>query len=395
MEQFLKGAFTLMKSALKNQKYDLPSEMDYKRVYRFGRKMQILPLLFFGMENCGVVLSPEVREQFEFYCTKALFFCAKQWALLQEVFSAFETANIDYMPLKGTLLKELYPAPEMRMMADGDILIRVEQYEAIRPVMQALGFAEDVESDHELIWKKDGFSVELHKRLIPSYNKDYYAYFGDGWQRAVRVSDGGYRYQMSDEDTYVHLLTHFAKHFRDGGIGPRHFVDFFVYREKKHLDENYINAELEKLKLREFHDHVVTAVNWLFADGAPDDVSEYLAEKICHSGPYGDAEAHWLSAALKDTKLNGSFEAGYRRRIVSRFFPSLAVMQSMYPILKKHKVLLPFFWIARWFCLLFCDKHSADHYQHIFSKNANEVAAYENDLAKVGLNYNFQEETKK
>lgn len=39
---------------------------------------------------------------------------------------AFDAGGIDYMPLKGSILKDLYPRHEMRMMGDADILIRME-----------------------------------------------------------------------------------------------------------------------------------------------------------------------------------------------------------------------------------------------------------------------------
>ena len=65
--------------------------------------------------------------------------------------AAFEKNGIAHMPLKGILMKQLYPRPDMRIMGDADILIRVEQYEKIKPLLEELGFAEKLESDHELI----------------------------------------------------------------------------------------------------------------------------------------------------------------------------------------------------------------------------------------------------
>ena len=70
--------------------------------------------------------------------------------------------------LKGCNLKRLYPQPELRLMADADILIRMEQYDQIKSVMQSLGFACERESDHEFIWRTKGLYLELHKRLLPS-----------------------------------------------------------------------------------------------------------------------------------------------------------------------------------------------------------------------------------
>ena len=74
--------------------------------------------------------------------------------------------------------------------------------------MVDLGFVQGSESDHEYVWKSKSLLLELHKCLIPSYNKDYYAYFGDGWGKAVLCEGSKYRYEMSKEDQFVYLFCH-------------------------------------------------------------------------------------------------------------------------------------------------------------------------------------------
>ena len=171
--------------------------------------------------------------------------------MLDKVFAAFDEHHIDYLPLKGVLLKHIYPKAEMRSMGDADVLIRVDQYDRIKPLMPPLGFAEVTESDHELIWQSEVLHLELHKRLVPSYHEAEFAYFGDGWDRAVKLQ--GCRYDMKPEDEYVFLFAHFAKHYVDGGIGIRHALDLWVYRRTNpDLDNAYIQTELKKLKLERF-----------------------------------------------------------------------------------------------------------------------------------------------
>ena len=109
---------------------------------------------------------------------------AKQENVTKELCDLFEANGIDYLPLKGCILRSLYPSPELRSMGDIDILIKIEQYKQIRSLLTVHGFRKGYESDHEYAWDKNDVHIELHKRLIPSYNKDYYAYYGDGWQLA-------------------------------------------------------------------------------------------------------------------------------------------------------------------------------------------------------------------
>ena len=203
-----------------------------------------------------------------------------------QLLKAFEENGIDHMPLKGTLLKPLYPKSELRCMSDADILIKPEQYEAIRSIMLKLGYTEGLESDHEYIWKKENFfTAELHKRLIPSYNKDYYEYYGDGWQLGKIVN--GYCYAMTDEDQLIYLFTHFAKHYRDSGIGIRHLIDLEIYLKKKpELDFAYIDRELQKLQLDVFYGNVLKTLKAWFEGGDEDEVTDFVTERIFGSGSY-------------------------------------------------------------------------------------------------------------
>ena len=159
--------------------------------------------------------------------------------------------------------------------------------------MKKLGYRESEESDHELNWESDALYMELHKRLVPTYDEDYYAYFGDGWDRA-RKKDGCC-YEMSTEDEYIFLFTHFAKHFRDGGIGCRHVVDLWVYlRSHPALDEGYVRGELEKLRLVDFYDNILALLGLWFADGPGDEKAELITEFIFDSGSWGGAESKLL-----------------------------------------------------------------------------------------------------
>ena len=215
-----KSVIALMKSALTGQAQPLPESFSMDEVLRCMKYHHIDALIYEGATLCGVdATTPAMRTLFARYC-KSVQVSVRQMREVARVFRIFEENGIAYMPLKGCNLKALYPRPELRAMGDADILIRVEQYEKIRPFLQALGFTEESESDHELVWQSDGLYLELHKSLIPLHDKDFYGYFGEGWQLAKQ--EIGMRYSMTAENELVFLFSHFAKHYRDGGIGCRY-----------------------------------------------------------------------------------------------------------------------------------------------------------------------------
>ncbi|MBO5747362.1 MAG: nucleotidyltransferase family protein [Clostridia bacterium] len=392
-ENSQKKIIALVKSALSGERAELAENVDVEKLYKFASRQNIVSLIYSGLVNCGFDGQSAESEQFFISTCQYVVTAGQQDDYIGEIFREFDANKIDYLPLKGTLLRELYPRPEMRAMGDADILIKVEQYDVIKPIMLRLGFTEDVESDHELVWYKDSVMIELHKRLIPSYNKDYYKYFGDGWNKAERCADST-RYQMTKEDNLIYLLTHFAKHYRDAGIGIKHLVDIKLYLEKvPDIDFRYLKKQLEKLNLWEFFNNLQKTIAVWFDGGVEDEATRLITKTIMSGGAFGTAKASNVSAALKDKK-QGQTKNRFERFLIM-VFPSYDRMSEKFPVLKKCPVLLPFLWVWRLFGVLF-KKEKRDSvpkfYDSVAVLNAENINTYERELNAVGLDYRFEED---
>lgn len=386
------GIILLIKSAILGRNYSLPKDFDLDSAATVARKHQISALFYYGALNCGFSQDlPAMNRLFTGTC-RLITVSEQQMYAINAIFAAFDENRIDYMPLKGTLLKKMYPKSEMRSMGDADILIRTEQYDKIVPLMQKSGFNEQLESDHELIWDKNGIHIELHKRLIPSYNKDYYEYFGDGWRLAKPAFEDGTRYAMTPEDEMIYLFTHYAKHYRDAGIGIKHIVDLWVYKNSvKKLDNEYILKELGKLRLDVFYKNTMRTLDVWFDDAAPDDVTEFITRIIFNSGVYGTHEAHLLSEAVKISKQTGTAKSVRAKKIIQLVFLPYESMCKKYPVLEKAAILLPIMWVVRWFdVLLFKRKNIKKNSDDLKVMSAEKIDDYQNALNFVGLDFNFK-----
>ena len=383
------GILLLLKSAITGESQVLPEGFDIEAACPLIRKHHMSTLCYDGAVRCGVPRQhPVMREMFQEYC-KILQVSEGQMREIRRIAQAFDKNGIDYMPLKGCNMKALYPQPELRMMGDADILIRVEQYDSIVPIMESLGFTSVLESDHELIWKSPFLYLELHKCVIPTYNKDYYAYFGDGWNRANR--EGGFRYGMSPEDTWIYLFTHFAKHYRDGGIGCRHVVDLWVYRRAyPDLDETYIGEELEKFQLREFHENICRMIGAWFEEQVLDEKSDVLTTCLFASGSWGRHEDYVLSQSIKESQ---NFPVGFSGRLVylgKLLFPKAENMKRIYPILQKVPWLIPVMWLIRpFYKVLFQGWKLKRHRQNLNLLSREKLENRHQMLRYVGLDYHF------
>lgn len=387
MDSQQRAVIDIVYSAFTGEKISLPNDFDFSNGVKIAKRHKIEVMFYYGALNCGFEKNASMRELF-MPVSVNIAADEQQVFSVKELFAAFDEQKIDYMPLKGVLLKNIYPKSEMRSMSDADILIKTEQYDKIRAVMLKLGYNAVLESDHELVWNRNSISIELHKRLIPSYNKDYYSYFGDGW-RLAKVKNGT-AYSMTDEDQLIYLFTHFAKHYRDGGIGIKHMTDLWVYRKSKpNLDEKYIKNELTALQLFDFYVNIKNTLSVWFDGKKEDPKTDFITDVIFNSGVYGTRDKHAVSDAVK---LSKSTDKVKTKKVFKLLFPSCRVLSVKYPCLKKAPFLLPFVWIYRIFTtVLFRSDKVKKQAQAIDKMNADNINDYRQSLNYVGLDFNFKE----
>ncbi len=391
MTVFQQGIISIIRAGISGDIISLPDNFSPDNLDAFGKKHHISSILLHGALAVGLDSShPAIRSLYVLSCKELLLY-EKQKAEAAALKAVLLSANIDYLFLKGSAINHIYPKPEMRVMSDMDLLIRCEQYPEIKQILSGTGYTEQDQSNHEYIWKTPGgLMLEFHKLLIPSYNEDYYSYFGDGWDKALKNENGDYFY--SPEDNFIYLFTHFAKHYRDGGVGIKHLLDLWLF--KKHypmLDNLYVEKELEKLSLLSFYDNIQKVLAVWFESSQPDPVTNLITSTIIKSGAYGTQETRVSSTVLKSSKIKSSNNVK-AKLLFQKLFPSVEVLSVKYKYLVKHKYLLPFAWMSRFLNLVFFKPSNIKiHTKAIRIANATSADDFEKKLRAVGLEFNFKE----
>lgn len=394
MDSNQKAVISLIKSALTNQPVAVAETVDWDVIYQYAQSHQIVPLVYYGMVYSKLSFSQ--KQNFMDQTMQCVLIEQQQLNCLSEIEKTFSDNAIHYLPIKGTLLKQMYPKTEMRVMGDSDILIQPEQYESIRSLLSALGYQEGAESDHELHWdKKPFFHLELHKRLIPQTEFDYYRYYqGKTWKDFFE-SEVPYRFQMTPEDHLVFLIIHLAKHFRGKGIGLRHLVDIWVYlRYYPDLNQLYLRKELAALSLEQFFDNILATVqNWFEAAPATE-VTERITVRTFESGAYGTLLNSDKSTALVESNVAGSggVQKAKRNLLLYKIFLPYDELKIKYPILVKIPFLTPVFWVVRWIdAILFKRKNIKREQQRLAQYDSSVIRSYEDELSFFGLQFDLSE----
>lgn len=386
----IKGVITLVHSAIEEKAMSLPQDFSLTEALPIIIAHRIETLAYYGAVNCGISQqSTAMRELFKRVCMQVLQ-SNNQLLEIEKLCKAFEKNNIDYMPVKGTLIKFWYEKPELRYMTDADILIKIEQYGKIKPILQELGFSEVAESLCEIIWDKpNGLHLELHKSLIPPSDEDFYSYFGTGWERSKQVVDNKSRYELSDEDHFIFVFAHFTRHYRSGGIGIKHMADLWVYSKvKTEMDFDYIAAELKKLGLYEFYLNISKTLRVWFEGEHPDNITNHITSVIFGSGAYGVHSRTLLADALKRSNDAKNVKLAKISKILWLIFLPYKYMCLKYPFLKKLPFLLPLMWVVRGFLAAISKKEKIKkNFDEVKNFNSSEVEEFRIALEFVGLKF--------
>ncbi|MDO5397519.1 MAG: nucleotidyltransferase family protein [bacterium] len=273
---------------------------------------------------------------------------AAQQYYLSRIQEAFAENGINYLLLKGCVMKGLYPSSDLRQSADMDIYIGKENTLKAKPIMESLGFKNITFSDGESTdnYKADKFSyVELHKKLI----SDDYPWKNECNKILDRlIPAGNHEYVMNNEDFYIFMICHIAKHMKWGGIGIRAILDVWVYiRHYSNMDWDSIRSVLEKCSLTKFHENLLKLIDYWFEEKEADKGIKKLGLYIASSG-WNGFDSQMKSSSID--KLAGPTSSKSYLKLkwyLNAAFMNRAVMSERYPILKKTPVLLPFCWIHR------------------------------------------------
>ena len=330
----------LVRCALDGRKPDMAriDAMDLDAVYQASQRHLLVSACATALESAGVH-----DEQFAQAWAKAVRKVALMDAERASVCRAMDAAGIWYAPLKGCILKDLWPAFGMRQMADNDILFDVSRAEDVRDIMESKGFtsADFGKSNHDVYFKKPVYNFEMHRGLFgKAYEPRVYAYYQDAKRLLVPDGESTCGMHLRDEDFYVYLIAHEHKHFSAGGTGLRSLADTYVWLRAKSdcMDWDYMATQLDMLGLTDFERDNRLLTTALFS-GEPltqeqEDVLGYMAD----SGTYGTT-SHKVS--------NQVARYGRMGYLVHRAVPPLEFMQMLYPVLESHPVLLPVCWVWR------------------------------------------------
>lgn len=358
----------------------LPKGVTWGRVHALAKSQSVEGVSWFGARTC-CDMPDDLRKMWEGEAQATLFRRVRFDAEREQIFAALNAAGISVLPMKGIVVADYYPSPEMRSMADNDFL-----YGFVEPSPEGAGFrvcgatpAEreattergvrtivdimrkrgyDVVSqyagNHESFHKPPVFNFEPHRRLVAP-DSPLAAYYENPWRRAIKDASNPLMFRFSDEDEYLFVVAHAHKHFSNAGCGFRFVVDVRAFLDARGMQMNwdYVFNELRKMELLDFEERVRGLADAAFGgacalDAALTDDQLEMLRFMFGSGTYGTTE-RVVQKRLEKQKAShrGNLAAAKRGYLLQRLTDQAAV-EAHFPHASKIAPLRPFLQVARY-----------------------------------------------
>ena len=360
-------------SLLSNEMADMPLREEIKetindelllKLYKLSKSHDLAHLVGDALDKNDLFpVDSKVRKSFIQERNMAVYRYEQIHYELQEICRVLEENKIKHIPLKGSVIRKYYPAPWMRTSCDIDILIHKEDLDNAIAVLSAeLKYKHEYGCFHdESLYSEGGVHLELHHTLLEdAYNPNAAQILENVWADATPKSGYNYLLELSNEMFYFYHIVHMAKHFINGGCGIKPFLDIIVIENNMCLNPVKCNELLNKGNLLKFSDNAKKLANVWFKGAERDEMANCLEEYVLHGGVYGTLKN---KVVAQQAQRGGKF-----RYALTRIFQPYEQLKQAYPIIKKHKWLMPFYQVVRWFRIIF--KGNVKKSMQEFSMNA-------------------------
>ncbi len=315
-------------------------------VATLAKKHDLAHVIARFVEENNIAVDAELRAKLQREDYMSVYRNRQMEYALSEICSAFDAAGIDYIPLKGSVIRKYYPYESMRTSCDIDVLIHECDINPAIASLTALGYTAGKKNYHDVsLYSPNKIHLELHFSIQENIDS-LDSVLTEAWSFAKRTE--GHKYEFTPEFLIYHIFAHMSYHFIEGGCGIRSLMDIWILEHKMGVSYTDARELLERAGIYKFAAEMHNLASKCFSGEELDELSRSILGYIYSGGVYGNSENKIASFKSKN---KGTFAY-----LIKRLFPQYRVMVISYPILKKAPILLPFCWVWRWIRALFGGK---------------------------------------
>ncbi|MBQ7172003.1 MAG: nucleotidyltransferase family protein [Clostridia bacterium] len=328
--------FPLIRAGLRISAETISEPIDYPLLSDVADKQAILPIIREGL--CAMQLQDGGAEIIQKKCKNDIYLFACRDFALNTIEDCFEKNAIEYVLLKGSVLRDLYPDQWMRTSCDIDVLVKEEKLDkAVSALQKETDFAFLNKLYHDVSMSSPPVHLELHfniKEDMDNIDK----LLTDAWNHAIRKADT-HQYVFTPEFQIFHVISHMSYHFVHGGLGVRPYLDLWLLRNKTQYDEKKVRDMCDKCGILKFYEECCNLSDVWLKRKEHTNITKALEQYSFEGGLFGNRKNASIAIMRKNKGIKYYF---------TRLFVKRQSLELLYPKLKKYPRLLPYYQAKRW-----------------------------------------------
>ena len=371
---FYNDFFAVIRAGLKIPGAVLSGELDGEAVLELAQKQSVLPIVKEGLHALGI--KGAWVDRIDCLCVTEMKQFVRKDMALENICFCLEKNGIEYIPLKGSVLRDLYPDKWLRTSCDIDVLVKEEKLAfAVGCIEKDTDFRFDKRNAHDVCMRSPKVTLELHFNLKEGMENI------DGlllrvWEYSV-PEGGTCRFSLSPEFLIFHVASHMSYHFSHGGMGIRPYFDLWFLRQKTAFDENALRKMLENCGILKFYEECAKLSEVWLGDGEHSQITSAMERFSLKGDVFGSPKNEYFSQRRANPGM------AYPLR---RIFISSDDLKALYPAMEKRPFLFPYYQVRRWADVLKKKRSKVGGEIRRFRKTSRkELASYDELMKSVGL----------
>lgn len=313
--------------------------------------------------------SGEIRSAFNQQLGLTLLDYDKKRSALDKIKNVLNDNDVDYIIVKGAVLSNFYPIPQLRTSGDIDIILRSNSFDDDIAVLINQGVRLVHDDYCTKTFEIDGCDIEMHRDA--DVNNEY---FDDIF---LHCTVNGCEYSLDDYNHLLYILCHLCKHLAYTGAGVRMLadIDAFVRNIDSFNEAKFLvlckNAGIE------YTAKIILALCNLWF-GTPidskiqlDENTLFMFERVMLDGGVFGLEQSNLGGYLVAKNSDGRVGSlGKLKALFKWIFPPAEYVRAYYDYSRKRSSFIPLAYLNRIFDAVFKRrKHTAKTTAQIFQSN--------------------------
>lgn len=350
---------SLISSHLNNISPAEPNDIDWEEIFQLSNMHNVCAIIANQIFLLDKNVQPEkqILSKFRQQLGYTLIDSEGKENTLAYLRRIFADNNIDFVLVKGAVLREFYPVKELRTSSDIDAVVHLDDLNRLRSILKnSKDCVITNNTEKEISFRYNNQNIEVHSTI--DIDNTYFENIFDMCEKH------NCEYKLNNTEHLIYVICHIIKHFSAYGAGIKMFMDIDVLiRNANDIEYNNFMEKCRELNIETFAKASFSVCNNWFHTPVTAEIdlnSDFklkalFESEIISGGNFGYSKRnsgdYYINKGIDKSGKNNFFTKV--RALIKLFFPNRDYLKNHYRYSGKCPLLLPIAWFDRLFGAIF------------------------------------------